>query len=409
MSYLLKVLRLPLVLSVSFLDYLAFAFIIPHTYSLILSGPFTLLPDTISDPARYMILGALLATYPLAQVLGNPILGAISDALSRKRVLLISFVGNFLGYALSAYAIYTHNALYLFLGNGLAGLTGANISTLNAIIADISTARKKARRFSFSIMTFGFAFIIGPFLSGQLFTHLSFANPVLLIFLLSALISLVNFLLISCFFHDTMRGMRIPKFKPHYIGQDLKNLLSESKTLKSVFTSVFALYFGWYFFIKFFRVFLIDRLQYSIEAYCNILSYFGICCLIAQGLYTLYCHRIKEETVLKVSAPLLAIAIFSLAAIKAPLTILCAVTLFSFCYAIICPALTYLISEYGGNAHQGKVMGLFQAVQATAQVLAPSLAGLAMATHPLAPIAISGLFILAGAILFNRAIKPALV
>ncbi|HPE85142.1 MAG TPA: MFS transporter [Chlamydiales bacterium] len=408
MTYLLKKFRLPLVLAVSFLDYLSFAFIIPHTYSLILAGPYSLVANSISNPMRYIILGGLLATYPLAQILGNPILGAISDALSRKRVLLISFVGNFLGYALSAYAIYSHQILYLFLGNGLAGLTGANISTMNAIIADLSTLRKKARRFSLSIMTFGLAFIIGPFISGQLIKPLSnFGQPVLFIFLLSAVLSLLNFMLISFFFHDTMRGMRIPKLHLRFIGQDIRNLFNETKELKAIFFSVFALYFGWYFFIKFFRVLLLDRLHYTIEAYCNILSYFGICCLIAQGIYTFFSTRIQEERVLKIAAPLLAFSIFSLAAIKAPFTILCAVTLFSFSYAIICPALTFVVSEFGGSNHQGKVMGLFQSVQAIAQVLAPSLAGLAMAAHPIAPILVSGVFVFSGGFLFNRAMKPA--
>ena len=93
---------------------------------------------------------------------------------------------------------------------------------------------------------------------------------------------------------------------------------------------------------------------------------------------------------------------------NANLIILGAITLFSFCYAIICPALTYIVSEIGGASHQGKVMGLFQATQAVAQILAPSLAGLAMTAHPSAPIAISSLFILVGGFLFNRAVKPAL-
>ena len=407
MGNFLKSFRLPLVLGVSFFDYLAFALIIPHTYSLVLSGPYSLLSASVTDPLRYVILGALLATYPLAQMIGNPILGAISDVFSRKRILLLSFIGNFCGYALSAYAIYSQNILYLFLGNGLAGLTGANISTMNAIIADLSKERKKARRFSYSIMTFGTAFIIGPFISGQLFTKLSrFGSPVLIIFGISALISLINFILISLFFHDTFQGLGIPKFRPHFIGRELKALLSQKTTLKTVLFAVFALYFGWYFFIKFFRVLLLDRLHYSIEAYCNILTYFGICCLIAQALYTLFSNRINESTLLKIASPLLASSILSLAFIKSPLTILLAVTLFSFCYAIMCPALTFIVSELSDSTNQGKTMGLFQAVQATAQVLAPSLAGFAFGFHPTAPIAISCAFIALGGFIFSKAKEP---
>ena len=84
-----------------------------------------------------------------------------------------------------------------------------------------------------------------------------------------------------------------------------------------------------------------------------------------------------------------------------------AVTLFSFSYATICPALTYVVSEFGTGEHQGKLMAIFQSVQALAQVLAPSLAGLAMAVHHLAPIGIAGVCIAIGGAIMSRALKPA--
>lgn len=402
MHRLLKSLRLGLVLSISFFDYLAFAIIIPHTYSLILSGPDSLLSAGTSDPSRYITLGALLATYPLMQALGNPILGAIADAISRKRVLLISFIGNFIGYALSAYAIYSHNIFYLFLGNGLAGLTGGNISTINAVIADLSENRQKARRFSYSIMTFGLAFIVGPFISGQLSAHM----PLITIYALSASISIFNFLLLGLLFHDLPKGLGLQRLKPHFIGKDLREVFQSAGSLKHLFLAVFSLYLGWYFFIKFFRVLLLDRLHYSLEQYCNILSYFGICCLIAQGLYSLYCSRLREESILKIIAPLLALSILSLAFISSLWTVLTAVTLFSICYAILCPTLTYIVSEAGHALAQGRIMGLFQAVHALAQVFGPALAGFSMAAHPMAPIFISCVLILSGSWIFSKTAAP---
>ncbi len=402
MHRLFKPWRLPLVLFISFFDYFAFALIIPHTYSLILSGPESLLASSATDPTRYMILGALLATYPLMQAMGNPILGALADAISRKRVLLISFIGNFLGYALSAYAIYTHNVFYIFLGNALAGLTGGNISTINAVIADLSENHQKARRFSYSIMTFGLAFIIGPFVSGQLFSQM----PLIYIFTISASISIFNFLLLALLFHDVPKGLTFQRLRPHFIGRDLREAFQSGAALKQLFLAVFSLYLGWYFFIKFFRVLLLDRLHYSIEVYCNILSYFGICCLIAQGLYSLYCRRVREETLLTVAAPLLALAILSMAFISSLWTVLCAVTLFSICYAILCPTLLYVVSEAGHTLAQGRVMGLYQAVHALAQVFGPALAGFCMAVHPSAPIAISCALILGGSYIFGKTSAP---
>lgn len=81
-------------------------------------------------------IGLLGAAYPVMQFIGAPLLGRLSDRYGRKPVLLVSQRGTFMGFALLAAA----NSLWLlFASRILDGLSGANISTAQAAIADSTT------------------------------------------------------------------------------------------------------------------------------------------------------------------------------------------------------------------------------------------------------------------------------
>src|SRR5512133_3478067 len=50
------------------------------------------------------LIGILSATYPVAQFIGAPMLGRLSDRIGRKPVLLLSQLGTFLGFLLLGFA-----------------------------------------------------------------------------------------------------------------------------------------------------------------------------------------------------------------------------------------------------------------------------------------------------------------
>jgi MFS transporter, DHA1 family, tetracycline resistance protein len=94
-----------------------------------------------------------------------PVLGALSDRLGRRPVLLISLAGAAINYLFLAFA---PNLLLLLLGRAIAGLTSANVSVATAYITDISAEAQRARRFGLLNAMFGIGFIIGPVLGGAL-------------------------------------------------------------------------------------------------------------------------------------------------------------------------------------------------------------------------------------------------
>lgn len=110
-------------------------------------------------------IGFMTALYAVMQFIFAPVLGALSDRLGRRPVLLISLAGAAINYGVMAFA---PQLWMLLIGRAIAGLTSANISVATAYITDISPVEKRARRFGLFNAMFGLGFIVGPVIGGVL-------------------------------------------------------------------------------------------------------------------------------------------------------------------------------------------------------------------------------------------------
>ncbi len=115
-------------------------------------------PDEVSTYFGYFI-----SVYALMQFLVSPLLGAISDFLGRRAILLVSLFIAALDYLLMAFA---PSLELLFVGRVIAGLTGANITVAMAYVADVSDDSNRSKNFGMIGAAFGLGFIIGPLIGG---------------------------------------------------------------------------------------------------------------------------------------------------------------------------------------------------------------------------------------------------
>jgi MFS transporter, DHA1 family, tetracycline resistance protein len=130
---------------------------------------FPILPRLLEEVTHsqniVLFIGIMTALYSVTQFVFAPVLGALSDNLGRRPVLLISLAGAAINYVLLAFA---PQLWMLILGRAIAGLTSANVSVATAYITDISPEDTRARRFGLLNAMFGIGFIIGPVLGGLL-------------------------------------------------------------------------------------------------------------------------------------------------------------------------------------------------------------------------------------------------
>lgn len=110
-------------------------------------------------------MSALMSVFAACSFVAAPIFGALSDRYGRKKILIISLLGSVVGYTLFGIG----GALWLlFLGRIIDGLTAGNISTLFAIVSDITEPNERAKWFGYIGAVMGIGKIGGPALGGLL-------------------------------------------------------------------------------------------------------------------------------------------------------------------------------------------------------------------------------------------------
>src|ERR1043166_5813999 len=150
--------RSPLVVifTTVFIDLVGFGIVIPVLPFYAESSRFGASPRTV---------GLLFASYSVMQLIFSPILGRLSDKHGRRPVLLISIIGTGIGFLILGFA---NTLLLLFVGRIIDGISGGNISTAQAYIADITTPENRAKGMGLIGAAFGLGFTFGPAIGGIL-------------------------------------------------------------------------------------------------------------------------------------------------------------------------------------------------------------------------------------------------
>src|SRR5207244_3011085 len=124
--------------------------------------------------ASPLVIGLLFAVFSVCQLAAAPALGDLSDRYGRRPVLVFSLAGTVVSFVMLAVA---HSIAMLFAARIVDGLSGGNISTARAYVADITEPKDRARAYGFIGAAFGMGFILGPALSGVL-ARVSYTAPI---------------------------------------------------------------------------------------------------------------------------------------------------------------------------------------------------------------------------------------
>jgi DHA1 family tetracycline resistance protein-like MFS transporter len=391
-----KNVMLPIFLTV-FLDMLGVGIAIPIVPTLFLDPTHGVMPLDSSMEMRNVTLGFLLATFPLFQFFGSPVLGTLSDRHGRKKMLFLSLLGTALGYFLFAFGISQSSLILLFLARGLDGFTGGNVSIALSAISDTSDDENKARNFGMVGAAFGLGFILGPYIGGRL------ADPTLVSwftvytpFLFAAALGILNLVLILFVFPETLHS-RTHKRVDFLAG--FRNIQSafSNPTLSRLFIAVFLLTLGFNFFTQFFQVFLIHKFNFSIGQISDFFAYIGLWIVLAQGgLMRPMSKRFSSEKIVLWTSFLLGIFLFVVILPNQPFQQYWVAPFVALSQGLLTPNLSAMVSFKAGPTEQGKIMGLNQSIQAAAMTIPPILAGFATNIMYQLPVLLASGFTLLG-------------
>jgi len=143
-------------------------------------------------------IGIVTASFPLAQLMGVPMMGALSDRFGRKPLLLISQATTCISFIILAMA---GSLEMIILSRLLDGIFGANISTAQAALSDITDKSNRTRGLGITGAAFGLGFIFGPLIAILTFELTdSLAIPALT----AAIYSFVSLLITWRMFDETL-------------------------------------------------------------------------------------------------------------------------------------------------------------------------------------------------------------
>lgn len=105
------------------------------------------------------VIGLVVASFSVAQMIGAPLIGRLSDRIGRKPVLILSLAGTAIGSLVTGLAGAVGIVL---LGRVVDGLSGASVSVAQAAVADVADPQDRPRLLGLLGAAFGVGFVVGP-------------------------------------------------------------------------------------------------------------------------------------------------------------------------------------------------------------------------------------------------------
>lgn len=380
-----------------FIDLLGVGIVIPVIGPLLLDPSHHMLSAELSIHTRTILLGFLIASFPLAQFFGAPMLGALSDRHGRKKILTISLLGTLIGYILFAVAILQQNIYILFASRILDGFTGGNISIALSAISDISDEKSKAKNFGMVGAAFGLGFILGPYIGGKLadpniVSWFNAATP----FWFASILTILNLVFVFIAFPETLKEKR---HTPVSMLTGMRNIgkAFQLTHLRTIFLVVFLITLGFNFFTQFFQVFLIHKFNYTISQIADIFAYIGIWIVFAQGgLQRPLSKKFSPLSILQISAILLGIVLPMLLVPTEPKYIFFVLPFIAIFQGLTQPNITSVVSSQAGKDEQGQILGINQSIQSLGMAIPPIIASYITAININLPILTASLCIIMG-------------
>jgi DHA1 family tetracycline resistance protein-like MFS transporter len=371
------------VLLTYFLDNFGLAIVYPIFTPLLVKSEHFFLSSSAPIFERTVLLGLLIAAFPLAQFFGAPLIGQFSDRFGRKRAFYITVLGTGIGYTCTAISIMNHSLIGLFFSRFSTGLFAGNLTLCLAAIADMShDDATRTRNFSLISAIGGLSFIIaiafGGILSDPGISH--HFNPSFP-FWITALLSYLNLGCVILLFHETHKVPQRPSANP-FAG--VRNLLRgiKSQELRIIYTVNFLFMMAWVASMQFLPATLLELFQFQVGQITLCLMGTGATWSLTNLIINrALAKRFFSGKILLVSLLLISLSLlFTMMASTAPWFLL------FFFAASCCAALCWTnglatISLKAPLAIQGSILGINQSMTSIAAMLSPIIGGFLIAIN----------------------------
>lgn len=338
--------------------------------------------------ASATVVGELVSTYAVCQLISGPILGQLSDRIGRRPILLVSQLGTLAGFLILAFA---HQIWLLFLARAIDGATAGNLTIAQAYISDVTKPENRAKSFAVIGIAFGFGFLVGPAISGFL-AHYGYQAPIFAASALSLTTILCTFFLLprrevihehnaAAHSDSGPGGRRLSliswgEYRKYFRDRELALLLAQWLLFSfsfATFISGFALFAQ--------RRYLWHGRPVDVREVGYIFAFTGFIGIIMQGgVVGRMVNWLGERRVVQIGFISSCIGYVAIGFTHTINQLLWVAGLSNVGGAGLRPALTSLVTQKAGKREQGVIIGLTQSLMSIAQIVAPLISGLLIDT-----------------------------
>ena len=349
--------KLAVLIAVNFVDMIGFMIVLP------------LLPFyALKLNATPEMIGAMIASFSIAQLLSAPIWGRVSDRYGRRPALLIGLTASALAYVVFGFA----QALWLlFLSRFVQGAGGGTTGVAQAYVADTTEPKDRARALGWLSAATSAGVMVGPVI-GSAAAHLGRAAPGLV----AAVLCVINVFFAWRWLPESRKEHvgparpRRPLWHPAWsvvrhpfepVARFLWIYAVGMLAFASM-TSVMALYLGAEFGLN-------EKTIGYVFLYVGVLSFVMRSLLLGPIV-----DRIGESWAMRFGTLLLIVGLLLYPLPRTIGLLALVIPLVPIGTALLFPATTSLMSRYSDPSELGTTMGVAQTFSGLARVVAPLLA-----------------------------------
>lgn len=313
-------------------------------------------------------MGIMSALFAFTQFVSSPIIGRMSDKLGRKPILIFG-LGLF---AVSEVLFAITNHLYMFdLSRAIGGIAaGMYVPTAQAMAADITTHRQRAKVIGWLSASLSGGLILGPGLGGIL-AGIDYKAPFWLAAVLGLLAMLATIFLLPA--ADKLRHEERHVHAPEAPSSSWRTVLTGPMLM--LFTLIFVSSFGLQGFESIYSIFVNEVFNFSLSDIALVLTLNGIISLIFQVVFfdrlVLWLGEIRLT---RIAFLLSALATAWILVTKSHLVVMIATLIIFTAFDLLRPAITTLLTKQS-TSNQGVINGLNLSLTSIGNIAGPLISG----------------------------------
>lgn len=331
-------------------------------------------------------IGILLASYSAMQFIFAPILGKLSDRVGRRPVLLVSLIGTSIGFLIMGLAPkmpvgfallgMAPTLVWLFVARIIDGISGGNISTAQAYIADVTPPEERSKGMGLIGAAFGLGFVFGPFIGGVL-SRISPEAP----FFFAAAMAAANATALYFLLPESLSHEHRAEARRGGILEILRQ--SGSWQIGAIMATYFFATVAFAMMTATFALFAAHRFKFDAWHTGFLFGYVGVIGAVIQGgLLGRLVKKFGDKPLAVAGTAIFAASVFVFPLSQTVTALVLASTGVAIGNSLMTPTLNGLASKSVKASWQGRVLGVMASVASLARIIGPVLGGWLLSRDP---------------------------